>query len=267
MYHRALRPIFMLSLLCLLSCGGSDNGSDPTGPGNPPGGGSTLMFIHHSVGEGFLFDGGMLDLLVAAGYDLHHRTYGDGWVGDNTDPENWPITFTTYYDDMTTWQLPAGTRYRIVAFKSCFPASQIDSEQKLADYQSYYETVKSVTRQHPETMFIPFTIPPLVPAETDPESAARARRFAAWLAGPYSAGESNLVTYDLFTRLAGSDPASGDFNCLRYDYQADPYDSHPNSTANHLMAADFTAFVSSVLPAAARQHGRARPMLRPAARE
>ncbi len=206
-----------------------------------------FLFIHHSTGDGFLFEGGMWELLEDAGFEVHDRTYGDGWVGDNTNPPDWPITFTTYYDDMITWEMPPDEHYDIVAFKSCFPASYIESEEMLNDYKSYYNTVKSVTQAHPETLFIPFSTPPLVPGDTEPTIAARARQFANWLTGPYDDGEYNLVAYDVFNILAGNDPLSGDFNCLRYDYQAAPDDSHPNAAGNVAVAQDFTAWLSAVV--------------------
>jgi hypothetical protein len=206
-----------------------------------------FLFIHHSTGSGFLYDGGMWGMLEAAGFEVHDATYGDGWFGDNTDPHHFPTTFTTYYDEMITWDLGPGEFFDIVAFKSCFPASHIDSDQMLEDYYGYYETVKSVTEAHPETLFIAFSTPPLVPFDTDPDCAARARVFANWLQSPYDEGEFNMRSYDLFDVLAGDDPGGGDYNRLRYEYQADPYDSHPNSVANAVVAEDFTAWLSALV--------------------
>ncbi len=206
-----------------------------------------FLFIHHSTGEGFLYDGGMWTKLEAEGFDVHNRTYGDGWVGDNTDPEHWPTTFTDYYDDMISWELEAGQYYDIVAFKSCFPASYIYDQAMLDEYKSYYNAVKTVTQLHPETLFIPYTTPPLVPNETEPAIAARAREFADWLTGAYDEGEFNLVAYDVFDVLAGDDPMSGDFNCLRYEYQDDPWDSHPNVAGSTAVGNDFSAWLSDLV--------------------
>jgi hypothetical protein len=147
---------------------------------------------------------------------------------------------------MITWELGEGQRYDVVAFKSCFPASQICSEDTLEEYQRYYETVKSVTRQHRDILFIPFTTPPLVPLDTEPHCAARARRFAEWLTGSYDDGENNLIAYDLFNVLAGADSRAGDFNCLRNEYQSDPHDSHPNARANEVVATHFTEWLASI---------------------
>jgi hypothetical protein len=206
-----------------------------------------FLFIHHSTGEGFLDDGGMRGMLDDAGFEVHNATYGDKWFGENTDPEHFPKTFTTYYDDMIGWDLPNGQYYDIVAFKSCFPASCIESNDMLQDYYGYYNTVKNAVRQHPETLFIPFSTPPLVPEYIEPVEAARARTFANWLEGEYSDGEYNIRSYNLFDVLAGDESGSGDFNRLRYEYQDDPYDSHPNSTANEAVAEDFTDWLTSLV--------------------
>jgi hypothetical protein len=180
----------------------------------------------------------MWEMLVGLGLEVHDRTYGDGWVGENTDPEHFPITFTERFDDMMTWELPAGEHYDIVAFKSCFPASNICSDGMLNDYRRYYNTIRSITRQHPDVLFIPFTTPPLVPNETEPHCARRARQFANWLTGAYD-DERNLAAYDLFGILAGDD------NYLHQQYRSDPWDSHPNSVANRAVAEDFTRWLSS----------------------
>mgnify|MGYP003933922921 CR=1 FL=1 len=242
--------LFILSCVCCTSSNGT-----PVKPEDDTGGagganlpidsvdGLTFLFIHHSTGEGFLIEGGMWDMLEDAGLEVHSRTYDDGWVGDNTDPEHFPVTFTEHYDDMVTWELSSGEQYDFVAFKSCFPASSIESDAMLEDYKDYYRTVRDVVRQHPETLFIPFSTPPLVPEYTEPADSARAREFANWLTGEYDDDDANLVAFDLFDILAGDNPSSGDYNCLRYEYQADPYDSHPNELANETVAEEFTSWL------------------------
>ncbi|MCX6644860.1 MAG: hypothetical protein NTY09_00660, partial [bacterium] len=205
-----------------------------------------FLFIHHSVGEGFLYDGGMWDKLETAGFEVHDCTYGDGWIGDNTDPVNYPVTFTEHYNEMITFELPAGQFYDIVAFKSCYPSSGIESDEMLNEYYGYYDTIKTAIIAHPETLFIPFSTPPMVPAETNPAAGARARIFATWLTGPY-VDTGNMAAYDVFNILAGSNPASGDFNFLRYDYQSAPDNSHPNVAGSTAVADDFTAWLTAVV--------------------
>lgn len=242
-----------LSILNSGGCSGSGTSPSSTDPTStttttvPASAGPLrFLFIHHSVGEGFLEDGGMWNMLEGLGLEVHDRTYGDGWVGENTDPEHFPITFTQHYQDMITWELPSGEHYDIVAFKSCFPASNICSDAMLSDYQGYYDTIRSVVRQHPDILFIPFTTPPLVPNETEPHCAARARQFANWLTGAYDDSDPNLAVYNVFDVLAGNDPTRADFNCLSSQYQSDPWDSHPNSLANSTVANHFTQWLSAL---------------------
>ncbi len=249
----------LLFFLLILGCSGglqadetSETEGDSTEPADIEWGPPTdhpprFLFIHHSTGSGFLRQGGMWEMLEEAGFEVHNRTYGDGCVGDNTDPEDWPVTFTEHYHDMIAWELPIGERYDIVAFKSCFPASNIGSDAALEQYKGYYQTVKEVVREHPETLFIPFTTPPLVPGATQAHCAERARVFANWLAGPYSEDVGNLPAYDVFDVLAGDRPGRGDYNCLRSEYQKNNEDSHPNEEANRAVAQHFTQWLVNLV--------------------
>ena len=225
----------------------SDGGTPPDFWEPPTGHDPRFLFIHHSCGSGFLFDGGMWTMLENAGFEVHDRTYGDGWVGDNTDPADWPVTFTEYYDDMINWELEPGQYYDIVAFKSCYPACQITSDGMLEDYYGYYATVQSVTVQHPETLFVPWSPPPLNPAVTNPENAARARTFANWLKSPYDDDEFYMRSFDCFNVLAGDNPLSGDYNMLREDYQPGGSNSHPNHDGNVAVAEAFTAWLTDLV--------------------
>ena len=206
-----------------------------------------FVFVHHSTGEGFMDDGGMAEMLEDIGLDVHGRTYGDGWVGDNTDPEHFPTTFTRHFDDLISWDLPSGEQYDIIAFKSCFPASNICSDSDLDDYMDWYETVRDVTREHPEILFIAMSTPPLTPDNTEPDCAERAREFNDWLLGEFTEGEMNLVAYPLFDVLAGDDQSQDDYNCLREEYTDDPYDSHPNRRANVAVAEHFTEWLRGLI--------------------
>jgi len=206
-----------------------------------------FLFVHHSTGSGFMFNGGMVELLEEAGFEVHSRTYGDGWVGDNTNPDHFPVTFTEHFDDLVSWDLPEGQQYDIIAFKSCYPASNICTDEKLEQYKEYYATIKTVTREHPEILFIPWSTPPLVPAATEPDCAARADEFALWLTGEYTVGETNLAAYDVFHVLAGTGTMRDDYNCLMTDYQNSPDNSHPNHEGNLRVAGDFTEWLTLIV--------------------
>ena len=129
--------------------------------------------------------------------------------------------------------------YDVIAFKSCFPVSNIESDEQLADYRSYYLSIRSRMDQYLDKIFIVVTPPPEIPADTDAQAAARARAFANWLASDeYLSGHPNVFTFNFFDLLA--DPST---NMLRADYRADEYDAHPNELANQTIGSLFADFI------------------------
>jgi hypothetical protein len=138
-------------------------------------------------------------------------------------------------------------QHEVIIVKSCFPANSITSEQQLEEYKNYYATMQKVFDQHPNRLFILMTTPPLNPAETRPDTASRARRIANWLkSDEFLKGHSNVVTFDLFDRLAEGNPQSPDFNMLRQDYR-EATDSHPNRAANEQIGPVFVDFVINAI--------------------
>ncbi len=100
-----------------------------------------LMFIHHSVGQGWL-DSGLNAALLAKGYidERNDITYGTtltpdagrpaslGAVpGDNTDMNHWILWFNDYLGSARSYGCATGVN-RIVMFKSCFPNSDIGAD-------------------------------------------------------------------------------------------------------------------------------------------
>jgi hypothetical protein len=134
-------------------------------------------------------------------------------------------------------------QHEVIVFKSCFPASNITSDEQLQGYKSYYLAMRDVMDQHPDKLFVVMSPPPLNPAETNAEAATRARAFADWLkSGEYLNGHANAVTFDFFDSLAESDPALPDHNMLRQAHRAGT-DSHPNQVANETVAPLFVDFI------------------------
>jgi len=85
--------------------------------------------------------------------------------------------------------------------------------------------------------------PPLNPAETDAETAARARVFANWLASDeYLSGHPNVFTFDFFDLLVEDDSTVPDYNMLREAYR-NGGDSHPNARANETIGPLFVDFI------------------------
>jgi hypothetical protein len=215
---------------------------------------SRIVFLHHSVGASLIEQGGVRQRLTDLGYEFYDHGYNDDGLvladgtpagrdfdvpGDNTDPDGFADIFAQPLHAPPDNTFSHLMEYDVIAFKSCFPVSHIESDEHLADYESYYLSIRSRMDQYPNKIFIVVTPPPEIPADTDPQAAARARAFTDWLASDeYLSGHPNVFTFNFFDLLA--DPST---NMLRADYQADEYDAHPNELANRTIGPLFADFV------------------------
>lgn len=240
-----------------------------------------ILFVHHSVGNCLVDWGQMRNTLnqynIQHGTDLkfwdHHYNYlglrdpqgnyGYGNYdipGDNTNPDGFYELFhqplhTPPDNAFSRIMLPhllgsETVTHEIIAFKSCYPASDISSDQMLQDYQDWYLSIRDIMDAHPEKIFIPFTPPPNVRNLTTPANAARARQFADWLTSDlYLAGHPNIFVFDFWSILADGNSSSENYNCLRIDYRDDPNDSHPNVPACLAAAPLFVNFIGDAIQA------------------
>ena len=213
-----------------------------------------VIFLHHSVGADLIERGDVRQGLTALGYEFSDHGYNeDGLVladgtragsdfdvpDDNTDPDGLAAIFAQPLDDPPDNTFSHLMQYDVIAFKSCFPTSHIESDAQLAEYKSYYRTIRDRADQYPDKLFIVITPPPEIPFDTDSEAAARARAFADWLtSGEYLSGHPNVFAFDLFDLLA--DP---DTNMLRSKYLTDEYDAHPNEIADQAAGPLFVSFI------------------------
>jgi hypothetical protein len=223
---------------------------------------TNVIFLHHSVGRNLIEQGGVRELFGAAGYDFWDHGYNhqgltrpDGTPAgysynvpnDNTDPDGLAHIFS---QRLYPWPLNAFSglmQHQVIIFKSCFPVSNITTEAQLEQYKAYYLQMRDVMDQHLDHIFIAVTPPPLNPAATDAEAAARARAFAEWLGSEeFLGGHPNVYTFDFFDLLAESDPAAPDYNMLREAYR-EGEDSHPNQLANETIGPLFVEFVIGVV--------------------
>ena len=221
------------------------------------GGFSRIIFLHHSVGAGLIEQGGVRERHTELGYEFYDHGYnGDGlvladgtWTGDNfdvpddnTNPDGYAQVFAQPLHDPPDNTFSHLIQYDVIAFKSCFPVSLIESDDQLAGYQSYYLSIRDRMDEYPEKIFIVVTQPPEIPNDTDPETAARARAFTDWLASDeYLSGHPNVFTFNFFDLLADSD------DMLRAEYRTDESDAHPNETANQTIAPLFVDFVDQAI--------------------
>jgi hypothetical protein len=220
---------------------------------------TNVIFLHHSTGRNLIDQGGVRERFTAAGYDFWDHDYNPtglrnpagGYTGysysvpgDNTDPDGLAEIFGQRVYGLPLNALSGLLQHEVIAFKSCFPASQITSDEQLAQYKAWYLGMRDVMDQHPDRVFIVMSPPPLNPAATDAGAAARARVFAEWLqSDEYLTGHPNVFAFDFFGHLAEDDPTAPDHNMLRAAYRPEGEDSHPNQLANEAVGPLFADFV------------------------
>ncbi len=219
---------------------------------------TNIVFLHQSVGFNLVQDGNVRQLFTEAGYTFWDQGYNEwGMVGPNGSSTGYHYRVpsdNTYPDGLANilsqhvYPFPLNTfsallQHEVLIFKSCYPASAISSDEKLAQYKLSYQKIGQVASRYPDHIFIFFTTPPLNPASTDLETAARARSFANWLkSDEFLSGHANIFVFDFFDLLAENDPASPEYNMLRADYR-EGTDSHPTPQANQIIGPLFTNFV------------------------
>ena len=201
-----------------------------------------FFFIHQSCGANWLStsDGGLRNAIKRAVTTEGRRfTVYDSHTG-NGDQREWPERFEDYDD----WK-----DYHIVAFKSCYPASHIDSNRMLKEYKKVYRTrLTKIFRANPNILFVIVTAPPNVPNETDQNSANRARKFNNWLKKTFvkkydkkNPEHKNVAVFDFFNVLANEQPP--EMNMLRKEYRYNNWDGHPNKKGNRAATGEFMPFL------------------------
>lgn len=222
-------------------------GGEPTGVG--------VLFIHHSVGDDLVTRGNVRDHVAT--YNAEHGTAIDFWdhgynspglrnpageftgsyeiPGDNTDVEGYYNLWTSSEAEYVTCRNQILGAHQVIAFKSCFPNSQIESAAQLAQYKTWYLAIRDFFDTRTDIDFVVMSPPPLHRLSNDPAWATRARNFANWLgSSAYLSGHPNVHYFDLFNLLANPDNGSATANMLRAAYEGSPDDgdSHPNEAAD-----------------------------------
>lgn len=216
-----------------------------------------IIFLHHSVGANLIEQGGVREAFAERGYHFWDHGYNEQGLkdpfgnrlryhwdvpNDNTDPDGLYAIFNQPVTDPPGNTFSQMLQYDVIAFKSCYPAADIESEAELAQYQEYYRGIRAVMDRYPDKLFIPMTPPPLVPNMTRPDRAAFAQRWAAWLTSDeFAEGRANVRVFDLFGLLAD------DAGYLRAEYRWNEDDSHPNALANQTVGPLFVEFVDQAV--------------------
>jgi hypothetical protein len=223
---------------------------------------TNIIFLHHSVGHNLIAQGDVRQLFKQAGYDFWDHDYNylgvtspDGMPvgysynipGDNTEPDGLLKLFQQKPYDLPVNAFSNLLQHEVIVFKSCYPASDISSDEELEFHKQWYLSMRDVMDRYPDKKFVVLTQPPLHPAETNSEDAARARAIADWLSSEeFQAGHPNISTFDFFNLLAESNPDAPDANMLKAVYRQG-YDSHPNQLANESIAPIFVNFVINAI--------------------
>jgi hypothetical protein len=223
---------------------------------------TSIIFLHQSTGRNLVDQGKVRESLTQAGFAFWDHDYNNiglrdpqgqfsGYsynvLNDNTNPDGLANIFT-----QRAYPLPFNTfsglmQHEVIIIKSCFPNSDIKSAESLEQLKASYLSIRSRMDQYPGKAFIIFTQPPLIPAETSPEAADRARALADWLkSDEFLSGHSNVFVYDFFNLLVEQDPTAPDYNMLRQDYR-NGVDSHPNQLANETIGPMFAKFVTGTI--------------------
>jgi len=240
---------------------------------------TNLFMLHHSTGRNIIQEGDVREWI--ADYNAGHGTQFDFWdhdynyIGlsnpngaytgdsyaipdDNTDPDGL----------LTLWTTPNGARdqilanHQVIAFKSCYPASNIETDDEMWMRFYWYTQMRDVFDQYPEKVFVVMSQPPRHRLATNADEARRARAFANFIkSDTYLAGHDNVVCIDLFNELANPDDGSATANMLRYEYERSHYDedSHPNVLANETVGPWFAARLLEAAATLDRATGVATP--------
>jgi len=230
-----------------------------------------FFFLHHSTGRNLLVQGGARDYLnslnnldstdhVLWDHDYNYiglsnstgdlQGYDYDIPNDNTDPDGLYALWTTSNSARDSLL----SRYDVIAFKSCFPASDIVDEAMLEQYKIWYRGIRDQFDQHPEVTFVVMSQPPLHRLVTDVARADRARAFANWLGSDdFLAGHPNVAYFNFFDQLAAADDGTATRNMLKYAYESSHTgtDSHPNALANETVAPNFVDFLVALTKSAA----------------
>jgi hypothetical protein len=239
--------------LCVTGAAAAPGGGPVVGP-SAGGEFRSIMFLHHSCGANLIEQGNVRQLLTNLGYEFYDHGYNDDglvladgtWTGtnfdvpdDNTDPDGLANIFAQPLDDPPDNTFSHLMEYDVIAF----PTSNIQSDEQLADYKSYYLSIRDRMDEYPNKIFIVVTPPPEIPNDTDSAAASRARAWASWLgSNEYLSGHPNVFTFDFFNLLA--DPSD---NMLRAEYRTDEWDAHPNELANQTIGPLFADFIDQAV--------------------
>lgn len=219
--------------------------------------------------------GGLRALLAGSNYLVHEAGAGSK-IGHETDVCHWNRKFQDFMETilMTKRQdmlHSDGARNRVVMFQSgpwsnwieddgTEPGNAGAKERTLTNYRAAYRGLLRSFKEHPDTLFVAITPPPLLKQEQPPgillrllgrtnqnaadSAARRARAFNNWLKNVNSGWLNgyplkNVAVFDCYDVLT----FYGHSNWLAYPSSRDK-DTLPNAQGNQAVALELAAFIN-----------------------
>jgi hypothetical protein len=174
---------------------------------------ASIIFLHHSTG-GVIWDAG-----VPAWFTAYNTAQGTSYAisdlgdptGDNNPYDYWNLWVshagpTAYLGQSTLEMLTL--QYDVIAFKHCFPVSDIFADTGLPDvtspekttenYELQYEALKTKLHSFPANRFVLWTGAAELQSATSEEMALRARAFFDWVVNVWDEPGDNIYVWDFF---------------------------------------------------------------------
>lgn len=204
------------------------------------------LFIHRSVGQNFIIEGHLRELLRSYNVALDDYDNNSGSMtdangsvatdtitipGNNTNPDN----LARY---LSSWDVVLDN-YALVIIKSCYPNSHVKDNIQLQKIKRSYQIIFHALNYHQKRAVL-LTSPPLRPLFTNKREAQLMSQLNNWLLN--NAGEYVRVL-DIHALLVEQKGRHKGMLCQKYR-RLFPLDNHPNKKANEELApivADFIA--------------------------
>lgn len=220
-----------------------------------------IVFLHHSTGK-IIWDAG-----VKKWFKKYNKTNGTDYdISERAFPAESPYGWNNYpYDYWNIWVKNAGMeeyqkeptlelltpKYNTIAFKHCFPVSNIledtgspdieSDEKRIENYVLQYNALKEKMRAFPDTKFLVWTGAALVRQRTDEAQAQRAREFFQWVKNEWDEPGDNIYVWDFF------DLETDGGLYLKDEYAMSPTNSHPGKNFAEKTAPQFCQKIVDVL--------------------
>lgn len=202
----------------------------------------SILFIHRSVGQNLLDDGGLKYALQSssskAGIKVNFSDINNNnnkkVPGQDTKPKDYLKYFSKTRCEAD-----------LVIIKSCYPNSSIKSDTELDELKKLYKDLIKNYLDNSQGKLLLLTTPPLRPTSTNESEAKRARLLSDWLTNQEFS--QRVRVFNFFDLLAGPINSSSP-NTLKKDYRRFlPWDNHPNKLASRIISPILSKYIVNFL--------------------